>query len=193
MSALFYANDWQKYNDAMNMPEQIETERLVLRKPHTDVARTIFEGWAQDAEVTRYLTWRPHQRIEETQTFVQGCLLAWERNMRFPCMITLKENSQVIGMIDPRIEGPKMGIGYVAARAHWGKGYVPEATCAIIDWAFQQPSIYRVYATTDIENIASRRVLEKVGMQCEGLLHKYILHPNISEIPRDSYMYAITK
>lgn len=175
------------------MPEQIETERLVLRKPHMDDVRTIFEGWVQDAEVTRYLTWRPHQWIEETQTFVQSCLLAWERNMRFPYMITLKENSQVIGMIDPRIEGPKMGIGYVAARAHWGKGHVPEATRAIIDWAFQQPSIYRVYATTDIENSASRRVLEKVGMQCEGRLRKYILHPNISEIPRDSYMYAITK
>lgn len=96
-------------------------------------------------------------------------------------------------MIDPRIEGPKVGIGYGAARAYWGKGYIPEATRAIIEWAFQQPSIYRVYATTDVENVASRRVLEKVGMECEGILRKYILHPNISDIPRDSYMYAIVK
>jgi RimJ/RimL family protein N-acetyltransferase len=108
-------------------------------------------------------------------------------------MMTLKENGQVIGMLDPRIEGPKVGIGYIAARAHWGRGYVPEATRAIIDWAFRQSSIYRVYATTDVENSASRRVLEKVGMQCEGILRKFILHPNLSEIPRDSYMYAITK
>lgn len=96
-------------------------------------------------------------------------------------------------MIDPRIEVPRMGIGYGAARAYWGKGYIPEATCAIIDWAFQQPSIFRVYATTDVENVASRRVLEKVGMQCEGILRTYILHPNIDDVPRDSYMYAITK
>jgi RimJ/RimL family protein N-acetyltransferase len=108
-------------------------------------------------------------------------------------MIILKETGEVIGMIDPRVEGPKVGIGYVAARAHWGKGYVTEATRVIIDWVFQQPSMYRVYATTDIENVASRRVLEKVGMQCEGVLRKYILHPNISDIPRDSYIYAITK
>ena len=104
----------------MKMPERIETERLVLRKPRTDDAHAIFAGWAQDQEVTRYLTWRPHQRIEQTQEFIQGCFSAWEHERRFPYMIALKENDQVIGMIDPRIEGPKMGIGYVAARAFWG-------------------------------------------------------------------------
>ena len=177
----------------MNIPEQFETQRLMLRQPRMGNARIIFESWAQDSEVTRYLTWRPHQRIEQTQEFIQSCIRAWESETRFPYMITLKKSGEVIGMIDPRIEGPKIGIGYVAARAHWGKGYVTEATRTIIDWAFQQPSIYRVYATTDVENIASRRVLEKVGMQCEGILRKYIVHPNISDIPRDSYMYAITK
>lgn len=177
----------------MKMPEQLETERLILRKPCMDDAVAIFDVWAQDREVTRYLTWRPHERIEQTRDFVHSCLAAWEQGTRFPYMITLKETGEVIGMIDPRIEGPKVAIGYGSARAHWGKGYIPEATRAIIEWAFQQPTIYRVYATTDIENNASRRVLEKVGMQCEGILRKYILHPNISDEPRDSYMYAITK
>lgn len=175
------------------MPEEFETERLLLRKPRLEDVHAIFEGWAQDPEVARYLTWRLHERIEQTQEFVQSCIRAWEGERRFPYMITLKETGQVIGMIDPRIEGPKVGVGYVAARTHWGKGYMPETTRVIIAWAFQQPSIYRVYATTDVENIASRRVLEKVGMQCEGVLRKYIIHPNISDVPRDSYMYAITK
>ena len=177
----------------MRMPEHLETERLVLRKPRRDDARAMFEGWTQDQEVTRYLTWRPHAQIEQTEQFVQSCIDAWQGETRFPYVITLKDTDEVIGIIDPLIEGSKVGIGYGAARAHWGNGYVPEATRAIIDWAFQQGSMYRVYATTDVENVASRRVLEKVGMQCEGILHKYILHPNISDIPRDSYMYAITK
>jgi len=175
------------------MPERIETERLVLRVPRMDDAPAIFHSWAQDKEVTRYLTWRPHQRIEQTQEFVRNCLSAWEHEARFPYMITLKKNGEVIGMIEARLEGPRVGIGCVAAPAHWGKSYIPEATCVIRDWAFQQPSMYRVYATTDVENVASRRVLEKVSMQCEGILRKYILHPNIGDIPRDSYMYAITK
>lgn len=177
----------------MRMPERLETERLVLRKPRMDDAPAIFDRWAQDKEVTRYLTWRPHERLEQTQEFVRSCLEAWDRQTRFPYMITLKQNGEVIGMIDPRIEGPRIGIGYAAVRAYWGKGYIPEATGAIIEWAFRQPSIYRVYATTDVENLASRRVLEKVGMQCEGILRRYIIHPNISDVPRDSYIYAITK
>src|SRR5688500_5052952 len=111
----------------MKMPEQMETKRLVLRMPRMDDAAAIFAGWAQDTEVTRYLTWRPHERIEQTQEFVRTCLSAWENQTRFPYMITLKENGEVIGMIDPRIEGTKVGIGYGAARAYWGKGYVTEA------------------------------------------------------------------
>jgi RimJ/RimL family protein N-acetyltransferase len=177
----------------MKYPERIETERLVLRVPRMDDALAIFAGWTQATEVTRYLTWRPHQRIQETEDFIQNCLFAWEHETRFPYVITLKESSKVIGIIDPRIEGPKVGTGYGAAHAHWGKGYVTEATRAIIDCAFQQDSIYRVYATTDVENFASQRVLEKVGMRCEGILRKYIVHPNISNVPRDSYMYAIVK
>jgi RimJ/RimL family protein N-acetyltransferase len=108
-------------------------------------------------------------------------------------MITLKADGQVIGMIDARIHSPEVEIGYGLARAHWGKGYMREAVRTVIDWAFEQPSIYRVCATTDLENIPSQRVLEKVGMRREGLLRKYIIHPNISDIPRDSYIYAITK
>ena len=193
MSAHLLYRFCRKYNNGMIPPERLETERLVLRRPRPEDAPAIFEGWAQDKEVTRYLTWRPHEHIEQTQAFVQSCLSAWEHQTRFPYMITLKETGQVIGMIDPRVEGSRVGIGYGTARAHWGKGYMTEATRALIEWAFQQPSIYRVYATTDLENIGSRRVLEKAGMQCEGILRKYIVHPNISDIPRDSYIYAITR
>ncbi len=175
------------------MPEQIQTERLLLRKPCLDDVPAIFNGWAQDLEVTRYLTWRPHRSVEDTERFVKSCLSAWETQIRFPYMITFKESGEVISMIDPHIQPPQMGIGYGLARAHWGKGYMPEATSAMIDWAFRQPSLSRVYATTDVDNIASQRVLEKVGMQREGLLRKYIIHPNISDIPRDSYIYAIVK
>jgi RimJ/RimL family protein N-acetyltransferase len=177
----------------MKPPEIIETERLILRQPRMDDAAAIFVGWTQDPEVTRYLVWRPHQRLEQTEAFLSSCISAWQGEVRFPFMITLKETGEVTGMIDPRIEGHKMMIGYGAARAHWGKGYMTEALCAIIKWAFQQSGIYRVYATTDIENIGSRRVMEKAGMQCEGILRKYMVHPNISDVPRDCYMYAIVK
>jgi len=177
----------------MEMPENLSTDRLLLRMLRMEDARLIFDGWAQDPEVVRYLIWRPHQSIAETEEFVRSCILAWENQMHFAYMITLKADGEAIGMIDARIHPPEMEIGYGLARVHWGKGYMPEATRIVIDWAFLQPSIYRVCATTDLENVASQRVLEKVGMQREGILRKYIIHPNISEVPRDSYIYAITK
>ncbi len=177
----------------MRPPETIETERLILRKPRMDDAPAIFAGWVQEPEVTYFLTWFPHEKNGQTESMLTRAIAAWDGDIRFPYMITLKGNGAVIGMIDPRIEGHTVEIGYLMNRAHQGKGYMTESTCAMIDWALGQPSIFRVYATTDVENIASQRVLEKAGMQREGVLRRYIVHPNISDVPRDSYMYAIVK
>ena len=88
-------------------------------------------------------------------------------------------------------EGFKVAIGYVLAQQYWNKGYTTEAALAVTNWLLKQPDVYRVFATCDLENPASARVMEKVGMQCEEILRKYIIHPNISDEPRDSYMYAI--
>lgn len=177
----------------MKPPEIISTERLVLRKPRMEDAPAVFDGWVQDSDVTYFLTWLPHENTGQTQSMLRNAIAAWDGDSRFPYMITLKEDANVIGMIDARIEDSKISIGYVMNRAYQSKGYMTEAARAIIDWAFGQPNIYRVYATTDVENFASQRVLEKAGMQREGILRKYIVHPNISSEPRDSYMYAIVK
>jgi RimJ/RimL family protein N-acetyltransferase len=84
-------------------------------------------------------------------------------------------------------------LGYVLERASWGKGYMTEAVRFLVDWAVSQPSIYRVWATCDVTNLASAHVLEKVGMQREGVLRRWIMHPNLSEEPRDCYCYALVK
>ncbi|HSL43835.1 MAG TPA: GNAT family protein [Anaerolineales bacterium] len=177
----------------MKIPERIETERLILRKPRMDDASVLFAAYMQDPEVTRYTTWRPHRQLQEAEDFIRNSIYAWEIGTRFPFVITLKGMDEPFGMIDLHVRGCTVGLGYVIARSHQGHGYATEATRAIITWALQQPTIYRVNASTDIENMASQKVLEKVGMLREGLLRKYIVHPNISDIPRDSYMYAITK
>ena len=177
----------------MKPPEQIETERLILRKPRMDDAPAVFSGWVQDLEVTRFLTWRPHENIGQTESMLERAITAWDGDARFPYMITLKAGSNVIGMIELRIEGHRAELGYVMNKLFQGRGYMTEAARAIIHWAFQQPNIYRIYATTSVDNIASQHVMEKLGMLREGLLRKYIIHPSISDEPRDSYMYAIVK
>lgn len=158
-----------------------------------DDAPAVFGGWAQDTEVTRQLTWRPHENVEITKLVLKKTITAWEEEFRFPFVIADKNTDQLAGMIEMRMEGHQVELGYVLAKSFWGKGYMTEAVQALIDWAFQQATIQRVYATTSVDNIGSQRVMEKTGMQREGMLRKYIVHPNISDEPRDSYMYAIVK
>ena len=177
----------------MNPPERIETDRLVLRIPALTDAQNLFDSYTHDPEVTRYVMWRPHMSVDQTLEFLKGCIAAWESEQRFPYVFMLKETDNPIGMVDFHINGSTVGIGYVIARAFWGMGFTPEAVHAIVEWALNQPSIFRVCADCDVENIASVRVMEKVGMQREGVLRRYAFRPGISTEPRDSYLYAIVK
>jgi ribosomal-protein-alanine N-acetyltransferase len=177
----------------MKPPEQIETERLVLRVPSVADAEAIFNSYAQDPEVTRYLIWRPHQNMQETEVFLADCAVAWEGTKRFPYVITSKENGTVIGMIEIRIDDFKADVGYVVSRPTWGKGMATEVLRSLVEWALSQESIYRVWALCDVDNLGSGRVLEKVGMLREGGLRRQIVHPNISDEPRDCYCYAAVK
>ncbi|WP_281063347.1 GNAT family N-acetyltransferase [Leptolyngbya sp. Cla-17] len=68
-----------------------------------------------------------------------------------------------------------------------------EAMQVLTNWALGQDEIYGVWAFCDVENAASARVMEKVGMQREGMLKRWFIHPNISKEPRDCYCYAISK
>lgn len=174
-------------------PGTLHTTRLVLRRPTLEDARDIFERYTQDPVVTQYLRWRPHKDIAQTESFIQRCLHAWDTGQGFPYVITLRQERGPIGMIDLRISGHRAEIGYVLARAHWGHGYMTEAAKALVDWALNQPAIYRVWAVCDVENAASIRVLEKVGMKREGVLRRWLIHPNVSDEPRDCFCYAMTK
>jgi RimJ/RimL family protein N-acetyltransferase len=177
----------------MKPPEALETARLRLRLPKMEDAPSIFETYAQDPEVTRYLVWRPHRSIEETHQFLKRCLSTWLDGTAFTWVITRSGDDRAVGMIELRVDGHKVDLGYVLAKPHWGKGYMPEAVRALIDWALAQPAIHRVWAVCDIENLASARVLEKVGMQREGVLRRWSVHPNVGDVPRDSYCYSIVK
>jgi len=177
----------------MRPPEIIETERLLLRPPVVADAAAVFNAYARDPEVTRYLIWKPHRHIQETEHFLAGCVTGWADNTRFPWVITLKGSGELIGMVEIRTGGFKADVGYVLSRQYWGKGVMTESLRPIVEWALGQEEIYRVWALCDADNQASARVLEKVGMQREGILRRNILHPNVSDEPRDCYCYAVTK
>ena len=166
------------------------TSRLMLRRPRMSDADDIFDSYAADPEVTRYVTWRPYQDRSEVAPFLQSQLARWDSGDEFSWAIIRPPEDRVIGMIACRVREHAADIGYVLSRNLWGAGYMTEAAKAVVEWAINLSSVYRVWAVCDCENKASARVLEKVGMQREGILRRYIVHPNVSAEPRDCSVYS---
>lgn len=173
-------------------PERFLTERLLLRSPVPEDAEAIFRSYARDPEVTRYLVWSPHRDISETRAFLQRAAEARRSKSEFTWAITLRSSGELIGMIALRITLPRADFGYVVARPHWNRGYVTEAARTIGRWALDEEGIHRLWALCDVDNPASVRVLEKLGMAREGILRRWMYHAG-SGVPRDCYCYAKIK
>jgi RimJ/RimL family protein N-acetyltransferase len=58
-------------------------------------------------------------------------------------------------------------IGYAIARVHWGRGLATEAARAALEWGFAEHDVVEIWASTDLANVRSRRVMEKLGMRLE--------------------------
>lgn len=175
------------------LPEELVSPRLRLRPPRQEDAAAMFAAWTRDPQVTRYLTWRPHHALDETTAFVAGCIEAWRGPSRRPWVITRFGEDVPLGLLELRLDGHRAELGYVLARSVWGQGYMTEAVQTIVHVALDELPLSRVAAVCDVENAASARVLDKAGLRREGVLRRYILHPNISDEPRDVYLFARTR
>ncbi len=197
------------HSSTLSPPNTFETARLRLRGPRMEDAADIFERYASDPEVTRYLPWRPHRDVQETRTFLSYLLSAMENGRTSAWIIESLEDRRVMGLTTMNIASAresdllsteqerqqyyKVLIAYHLARSEWGRGYATEAARALVDWAISQRQVVRVWTVVDIDNAASVRVLEKLGMVREGVLKRWSIHPNISSEPRDFYCYALVK
>jgi [ribosomal protein S5]-alanine N-acetyltransferase len=172
------------------LPQTLNTTRLRLRGPVASDANAIFQSYTQDPEVCRFMIWRPHASESVTEEFIASCAEEWKTGSRLPYVITELHANVAIGMLEARMQGTTVDIGYVLARSHWGKGYMPEAIQALTGVALQSASVFRVQATCDTETTPSQRALEKSGFSREGRLERHTAHPNISPEPRACFMYA---
>ena len=169
----------------------LETERLILRPLTTSDAIPMFETWANDPQVTRFLRWEPHKDWLETAQL----LAAWEALYQNPdyyqWAVCLRGTDSPFGSINI-IEGEEQDsslwhapgldhsagvweVGYCYGRAFWGKGYATEALCAVRDFWFKEvggPWLACCHATA---NPASGRVMEKAGWvwDHDSLYHKF--------------------
>jgi RimJ/RimL family protein N-acetyltransferase len=172
------------------IPDIFETARLLLRPVKFADVDAIFGSYAQDEEVTRYLIWRPHRSRSETRAYVERCI-ATPFEVERTYMILGRDDNVVRGAFALRQRAThRLDCGYVLARRWWRQGLMTEVLREVTLWALRQPSVFRIGAVCDVENIGSARVLEKSGFVREGLLRRWLLHPNISDEPRDCYSYA---
>lgn len=174
----------------IDAPESFTTARLVLRRLRLSDARAIYEEYASDPAVTRYLVFTPHESPDRAVTFIERCQASWVSGEEFTWGITLKGDDRVVGALSVRPRGHMVELGYALARKQWGRGLMPEAVRAVVEWAAALEGVYRVWAFCDVDNPASARVLEKVGMTREGLLRRWGIHPNTGDTPRDCHVYS---
>jgi RimJ/RimL family protein N-acetyltransferase len=175
------------------LPDRFETTRLILRPIAPEDGPAIFTGYAQDPEVVRFLTWRPHLSFADTEAYVASCIAAPPDRSRTWALIG-KTTGRILGAFELRRPEPhRLDCGYVLALTEWGRGLMTEALAAAAQWGMQQDDVWRIGAVCDVENHASARVMEKAGLQREGILRRWIIHPNVSSEPRDCFSYAMVR
>lgn len=167
----------------MVFPERIETTRLILRRPIRADSEHMFRAFGQDPEVSHFLAWRAQKTIEDAEADMHRRIEEWKTGERYNLMIELQSDHSLLGIIASTPKAHSLKVGYVISRPHWRQSYATEAIKTILDFGFQQTHIFRIWAVCDAKNISSARLLEKLGMQREGLLRRWELHPNISDEP----------
>ncbi|WP_143217270.1 GNAT family N-acetyltransferase [Acetobacter sp. DsW_063] len=178
---------------AAMLPDRFHSPDHVLRPLSMEDAENIFNGYAQDPEVSRYTIWAPHKRLSETKEFVATCISTPPELRRTYSVYDTKETS-FRGLLSLRQIKPfHVEVGYVLARPWWGRGVMTDVLKTTVTLMLSQRECFRVSGICDMENIGSARVMEKAGLTREGVLRRYIVHPNVSSSPRDCFIYAAVK
>ncbi len=143
----------------------IETERLYLRlfePKDLDTAYFLFN----DPEIQKYLSPNNKRTREQLEMLLQRWNNYWkERDFSIWCA-ALKDDGKMIGYCGLQYfdKTPDIEIVFAFLKEYWGKGFAVEAAAAGLQYGFEKLSRDKIYAATEPQNTASRRVLEKLGM-----------------------------
>lgn len=151
--------------------KKIETRRLILRQFTLNDAEPMYRNWASDGEVTRYLTWTPHESVEETKSLLKEWIDDYKKPEKYEWCIELKEIGEPIGSIGVVGIREKIGameIGYCISEAYWHQGITSEAFEAVIAYLTKEVGARRIESRHDTRNPYSGKVMEKCGLKYEG-------------------------
>lgn len=152
----------------------LETDRLLLREMLLSDAEALFE-MDRNPNVHQYLWNKPQKDIEETIATIESVRNQYIQNNIGRFVVILKETNELIGwaglkynteMVNNKIHF--YDIGYRLNEKFWGKGYASEASFAWLDYGFNKMNINLMEAAAQTDNIASNRILQKIGLVQTG-------------------------
>ncbi len=154
-----------------NQRVELTTERLLLRPfAVSDVDDVL--AYASDPELARFLDLPQPYTHDDAEEYVAHRLLDdWSNEATFAIVCERHVMGSIALHVDARDE--VAALGYALARWMWGRGIVPEAGRAVIDWGFEAYALHKIYSRADVRNRQSWRVMEKLGMSREGVLRGY--------------------
>ncbi|WP_296946412.1 GNAT family N-acetyltransferase [uncultured Massilia sp.] len=173
-------------------PVELATQRLLLRpmdERDTEAHYAVFS----DPAVTRYWSTEPWTSIDQAVQAIARIRSAFADGSELRLGIVLRETGELIGncalhhFVDA---SRRCEIGYALASAHWGKGYAGEALEALVEYGLRALDLNRIEADIDPDNVASGRVLEKLGFRKEGYMpERWIVHGK----PADTVYYGLLR
>ena len=154
--------------------QNIETERLLLRRFTLDDAEGMYRNWASDPEVTKYLTWPAHDSVGITREVLKDWVSSYSQDDYYQWAIVLKEHgSDPIGgisVVKKNDDIDMVHIGYCIGKNWWHRGIMTEALSAVIDFFFDKAGANRIESRHDPNNPHSGMVMKKCGMKYDGTL-----------------------
>lgn len=151
----------------------LETERLILRRFVPEDAGSMYNNWANNPKVTKFLTWQPHKDASVSLAVIHSWISLYEKPDHYSWAIVPKNFGEPIGSIaavkvDNTIE--MVHIGYAIGTQWWRKGYTSEALIRLVKFFFEEVGVNRIESRYDPRNPNSGKVMEKAGLKYEGTL-----------------------
>jgi len=177
----------------LDLPEKIETDRLVLLRLRYEDAEEIFYSYASKPEVTKYLAFPTHQSVTDARNFLEYVIGAWEKGTEYAFGIRLKADNKFIGSLRFINENGKVQFGYGISPNYWNQRVTTEACKAVLELLKKQKDIHRIWTFIDAENAASGKVLTKCGLVEEARLTKWFRFVNQDNVPKDCILYVLNR
>jgi len=152
----------------------LENGKLLLRRFTIDDAQAMYDNWASDPEVNKFLTWPLHTSVEVTKEILNGWISQYDDVEFYNWAIVLKDNGDTpiggISVVAKDNDIEMIQIGYCIGKSWWGRGIVTEALELLVSYFFNEVKVNRVEAVYDLKNPASGKVMEKCGFIHEGVM-----------------------